>query len=339
MMMADVRPLDRRPPAASNGEAMVNANDNVNRPWPELPPKSRGPYVRLKERLSAPRTRRPLKTIGLLALVVAAVIGVLAVIVFVTRTYSLDTATYPGAIHRLTIDTDTGEVSVVGSDRADVLVLWQRRYSLIKPHVDRGLRDGALQLRSRCPGVSFRCAVVFGSQVPAATATSIRTGSATVDMQDLRGPVEVTTQTGQVTLQQVAAPIHVVTGSGPVSLASLRGDLVVRTASAPIELRDIHGQADLTTESASITGNALAVRALVARTGSGWVTATFDSPPEHVDLRSVSGQVNLQIPAGHYRLQLDAPAGRVHLVGVVNDPTAPRTIKISAGGGIELTSR
>jgi hypothetical protein len=169
---------------------MVNANDNVNRPWPELPPKSRGPYVRLKESLSASWARRPLKAIGLLALVVAALIGVLAVILFVTRTHSLDTATYPGAIQRLTIDTDTGEVSVVGSDRADVLVLWQRRYSLIKPRVDRGLRDGALQLRSRCPGVSFRCAVVLGSQVPGATATSIRTRSATVDMQDLGGPVE-----------------------------------------------------------------------------------------------------------------------------------------------------
>jgi hypothetical protein len=318
---------------------MVNANDNVNRPWPELPPKSRGPYVRLKERVSAAWAWRPVKVIGLLVLVVAALIGVLAVVLFVTRTYSLDTATYPGAIKRLTIDSDSGEVSVVGSDRADVLVLWQRRYSLIKPRVDRGVRDGALQLRSRCPGVSFRCAVVVGSQVPGATPTSIRTRSASVDMQDLGGPVEVTTQTGQVTLQQVAAPIHIVTGSGPVSLAGLQGDLVVRTASAPIELRDVHGLADLTTQSASITGNALALRALMARTGSGWVTATFDAPPVHVDLRSVSGQVNVQVPAGHYRLQLDAPAGQVHLDGVVNDPTAPRTIKISAGGGIALTSR
>jgi DUF4097 and DUF4098 domain-containing protein YvlB len=271
--------------------------------------------------------------------VVAALIGVLAVVLFVTRTYSLDTATYPGAIQRLTVDTDSGQVSVVGSDRADVLVLWQRRYSLIKPRVDRGVRDGALHLRSRCPAVSFRCAVVLGSQVPGATATSIRTRSATVDLQNLGGPVDVTTQTGQVTLQQVAASIRIVTGSGPVSLATLRGDLVVRTASAPIELRDLQGQADLTTGSAAITGNALALRALMARTGSGWVTATFDAPPVHVDLRSVSGQVNVQLPAGHYRLQLDAPAGQVHLDGVVNDPTAPRTIKISAGGGIEITSR
>jgi hypothetical protein len=318
---------------------MVDANDNVNPPWPQLPPKSRGPYVRLKESLGVPWARRSLKAIGLLVLLVAALIGALAVVLFVTRTYSLDTATYPGAIQRLTIDTDTGQVSVVGSDRADVLVLWQRRYSLIKPRVDRGVRDGALQLRSRCPGVSFRCAVVLGSQVPGATTTSIRTRSATVDMQDLGGPVDVTTQTGEVTVQQVAAPIHIVTRSGPVSLASLQGDLVVHTASAPIELRDMHGQADLTTESGSITGNGLTLRVLMARTGTGWVTATFDAAPEHLDLRSVSGQVNIQIPAGHYRLELDAPAGQVHLNGVVNDPTAPRTIKISAGGGIELTRR
>jgi hypothetical protein len=318
---------------------MVNANDNMNRPWPELPPKSRGPYVRLKESLSAPWARRPLKAVRRLVLLVGALIGVLAVVLFVTRTYSLDTATYPGAIQRLIIDADTGAVSVVGSDRTDVVVLWQRRYSLIRPRVDRGVRDGALQLRSRCPGVSFRCAVILGSQVPGATATSIRTRSAPVDMQNLRGPVDVATQTGQVTLQQVAAPIHIVTGSGPVSLASLRGDLVARTGSAPIELRDIHEQANLTTGSGSITGNALGLRALTARTGSGWMTATFDAPPEHVDLRSVTGQVNIQLPAGHYRLELDAPAGQVHLNGVVNDPTAPRTIKISTGGGIELTSR
>jgi Putative adhesin len=318
---------------------MADANDNLNRPWPELPPKSRGPYVRLKEGLAAPRARRSLKAAGLVVLLVAALIGALAVVLFVTRTYSLDTATYPGPVRRLAIDTDTGEVSVVGSDRRDVLVLWQRRYSLIKPRVDRQLRDRALQLRSRCPAASFRCAVVLGSQVPAATATSVRTRSATVDMQDLGGPVEVTTRTGQVTLQQMAGPVQVVTGSGPVSLAGLRGELAVRTASAPIELRDLHGPTDLTSESGSITGNALALPVLRTRTGSGWVTASFDTPPQQVDVRSVSGQVSLQVPAGRYRLELDAPAGQVHLDGVVDDPAAPRTIRISAGGGIALTSR
>lgn len=125
----------------------------------------------------------------------------------------------------------------------------------------------------------------------------------------------------------------------PLSLAGLWGDLVVRAASAPIELRDVGGRADLTIGSGSITGDALTVRALTARTGSGWVTATFDSPPEHVDLHSVSGQLSIELPAGHCRLELAAPAGRLHVNGIVNDPTAPRTVKISTGGGIELTSR
>jgi len=68
------------------------------------------------------------------------------------------------------------------------------------------------------------------------------------------------------------------------------------------------------------------------------VTATFDAPSERVAVRSASGEVILQVPAGHYRLDLHAPAGRVHLEGMVDDPAAARTIRISTGGGIDIRS-
>jgi len=308
------------------------------RPWPEPPPKSIGPYARVKEGLSRPWPRRLLKAAGLLVLAVTALVAVLAVVLFVTRTYSLGTATYPGAVRRLAVDADTGEVSAVGSDRHDTLALWQRRYSLIRPRVDRGVRDGTLQLRSRCPTASFHCAVIIGAQVPRATATSVRTRSAPVTVQDLSGPVDVTTRSGQVTIERVAAPVHIDTESGGITLTDLRGGLAARTVSAPIELRGVHGRADLTSQSGAITANAQVLEAFVARTRSGWVTATFDAPPERVDVRSASGEVILQVPAGHYRLDLHAPAGRVHLEGMVDDPAAARTIRISTGGGIDIRS-
>ncbi len=311
---------------------------SVDHRWPELPPKSRGPAARLREGLNNPRVRRRLWAAGLVMLAAVGLVAFLAVVLYVTRTYSFDSASYPGAVRRLDVEADFGEVNAVGSDRSDTLTLWQLRYSLIKPRLERGVLDGTLQIRSHCPAASFRCAVILGSQVPKATAVSVRTRSALVAVQNLNGPVAITTQSGEVTVDHVAAPVHVDTGSGAITLTGLQGDFAARTVSAPIELQDVHGRADVSSESGTITGNAQALETFQARTGSGWVTATFDAPPERVDVRSASGEVNLRVPAGSYRLDLDAPPGRVRLRGVRDDPAATRTIKITTGGGINLSA-
>jgi ferric-dicitrate binding protein FerR (iron transport regulator) len=309
--------------------------DSIERPWPELPPKSTGPIARLREALDDPRVRRRLRAGGLLVL---ALLAVLAVVLFVTRTYSFDSASYPGSVRRLTIEADSGEVSAIGSDRSDTLALWQLRYSVIRPRFERGVRDGTLRLRSHCPAASFRCTVIIGSQVPKATAVSIRTRSAQVAVQDLDGPVAITTKSGEVTVAHVAAPVHVDSGSGAVSLTGLQGDIAARTDSAPMELEDLHGRADLSSDSGAITGNAQALEVFRARTASGWVTATFDAPPQRIDVRSASGEVDVTVPAGGYRLDLEAPPGRIRLDGVSDDPAATRTIKIATGGGIHLST-
>jgi hypothetical protein len=308
-----------------------------DRHWPELPPKGR--YARLTDRLSTPRTQRLLRVTGRLLILAIALILVLALALFVSRTYSLDSATYPGTVQRLDVDAGTGEAAVVGSDRRDIFVMWQRRYSLIKPQIQRQMRGGTLQLRSRCPRTSLRCAVILGSQVPERIAVSIRTRSAPATAQNLRGPLDITTLSGDVTAQHIAAPVRVDTSTGKMILDDLQGDLVAKTVSAPIQLHDIRGQIRLISESGSITGAGWVTRALDAQTATGWVTAEFGTPPGRIDIRSVSGQVTLSVPAGHYRLELEAPAGQITVNGIVDDPTSTRTIKISTGGGIVLTGR
>jgi len=292
----------------------------------------------MKEGLSDPRTRRWLKIVGMAVLVTIGLVATLGIVLFVTRTYSLDSVTYPASVRRLAVEADIGEVTAVGSDRPDTLTLWQRRYSVIKPRVERGVRDGTLEIRSHCPAASFRCSVIFGSQVPKATEVSVRTRSAAVTVQDLNGPVAITTRSGAVTVVDVAARVSIDTRSGPVTLATSRGDIAARTVSSPIELRAVQGRVDLSSEAGAITGNAQAVEVFEARTGSGWVTATFIAPPRRVEVRSASGEVNLLVPAGRYRLDLRAPAGRIRLEGVVDDPGATRTIKVTTGGGIHLAT-
>ncbi len=265
---------------------------NAYRPWPALPPVSKGPYARVKRWLSTPRALRLRAVAGRLLLLAVVLTLALAALLYVTRTYSLDSATYPATVHRLAVDADAGPVTAVGSDRRDSFAFWQRRYSLVKPRVEDAVRGDTLELHSRCPRVSFRCAVVLGAQVPTGTAVTIR---------------------------------------------SRAGDLVAQTVSAPIEVHDVRGQVDLTSGSGSVTGSGRFGQAFAARTGTGWVTMTFQEPPEHIDIRSASGQVDLDLPQGRYRLDLAAPANQVHLHGVTDDPTAARTITISTRGGIVLT--
>ena len=312
---------------------------SADRPWPELPPKSTGPYARLKDSLSDPKVRRWLRVAGLVLLGAAGLVIVLGVVLFATRTYSFDTATVPpGAVRGLDVDSDVGEVSAIGSDRRDTLALWQLRYSLVKPRLEHTVSDGTLRLRSRCPATSFRCSVILGSQVPRQTAVSVRTRDASVTVQDVSAPVAVSTRSGAVTMDHVTARVRIDSSSGPVTLSGLAGDVAARTVSAPIEAVDTHGRADLTTDSGPITCNAQAVDMFRARTGSGWVTVNFNVPPQRVEVRSASGEVDLRVPAGPYRLELQSPAGRVRLEGVRSDPSATRVLRIATGGGIHISA-
>lgn len=311
----------------------------VDRPWPDLPPVSKSPYARLKERLSFSAAGRVRKIARLFLLVLVAVILAVGVVLYVTRTYSFDTATYPSSVHGVVVDADIGEIDAVGTDRPDALLIWQRRYSLIRPTIQRGVSGDMLHVRSHCPPVSFRCAVILGFQVSNRTALSIHSNSAPVGVQSLSAPVDITTQSGETAVQHVAAPVDVRSSNGNVSLDDIRGDIVAKTGSAPIELHDIHGRIHLATDSGTVTGTNWDTPALEAQTNTGWITTDFSTPPTQVDIRSSSGQITLYLPAGRYRLELDAPVGKVHVRGIVNDPTAKRVVRIHTGGGIILNAR
>ncbi|HZC98898.1 MAG TPA: hypothetical protein VFA46_01495 [Actinomycetes bacterium] len=53
------------------------------------------------------------------------------------------------------VDAGPGDLTVVGSDRSDVLALWQQRYSLVKPRVDREVRDVDDPTATRTSGASI----------------------------------------------------------------------------------------------------------------------------------------------------------------------------------------
>lgn len=286
--------------------------------------------------LGTPRGHRAVKVVGLSVALPLALLTALAVTLFVTRTYRLDDATWPGTIRQVVVDAGPGDVSVVGSDRPDVFALWQQRYSLVKPRIEHEVRGDVLALRSRCPATSFRCAVVFGAQLPRATAVSLRSGSAPLTVSGISGGVQASSRSGAVTVQDVDGPVRIDGGSGKLSLQHVSGAISARTGSGAVDLNDVNGRAEVTTGAGTITSNASRMTVFTAGSDSGWVTAGFTAPPQRVEIHSSSGAVTLQLPKGRYRLSLHAPPGKVSLSGISNDPTATRTITVTSGASVAL---
>ena len=313
-----------------------------NRPWwPDATPRRLGPYGRARQRLRSPAARRLRLLVAWLLLGAVALVALGAAVLFVSRTYSLGDATYPAGVRGVELDADgAGEIAAVESDRADVLVLWQRRYSLLRPRVERGLAAGTVRVHASCPAFSFRCAVILGAQVPKGTALAIRTRTAPASVAASTGPVELSSGSGAVEVRQASGPVRFDSASGRVSVLDLHGDLTGRSGAGQVLLQDVSGRVDVTTGSGAVTADGQVAPVFTVRSGSGWVTAAFAAPPGRVDVRSGSGAVTLTLPRGRYRFDLRAGAGRVHVdPGVVDDPAAARSVHVSAGADIVVEAR
>lgn len=121
--------------------------------------------------------------------------------------------------------------------------------------------------------------------------------------------------------------------SSPVRVQGLAGELAVRSVSGPLDLRELSGRLHLTTVSGAVTGTRLrledslkletvsaavsltdsTIPAISANTVSGQVRLQTALGAGPYDLRSVSGDVWLDMPAAMpCRVEMHSLSGRVH---------------------------
>lgn len=135
--------------------------------------------------------------------------------------------------------------------------------------------------------------------VGAARAT-VRSGSGSVKLTDIAGPVDVTSD------------------SGPVSLNAVRGDVLVATGSGPI------------------TGDALGA-ATTVESGSGPVRLAFASAAT-VRATTANGPIHIAVPTGRYDVTTDS-LPHYTAVEVTDEPGAPTVISArSRSGPVTVTS-
>jgi DUF4097 and DUF4098 domain-containing protein YvlB len=154
--------------------------------------------------------------------------------------------------------------------------------------------------------IARNISISYDVTVPARTTVSARTGSGSIDIGDLSGPVDANTGSGSITVGRVAGAVIAGTGSGGIAVTGA-GSLNARTGSG------------------SIRGSAVA-GALTASSGSGSVHVA-QSGKGDVNVSSSSGDVEVTGVEGAARVS--ASSGSIVVEG---RPAGPWDVHSSSGG-------
>ena len=225
-----------------------------------------------------------------------------------SRRLDFDT-TESATVSRITVLPGAGDVTVRATGPATgVRVKRVLRYQGDQPDTTYEIRGGELILDTEC---GPHCSVSYEVTAPPGVRVQGETGSG-----DL-----VLTKTGPVDLRL---------GSGNIQVAGATGAVRAETGSGNIEVQDVAAPVDLHAASGDITALRLGGQ-VAAETGSGNVTVELDRPAS-ARVRASSGDVELVVPAGRYRVRSSTGSGDAQL-GVTDDPGASLVLDVGTGSG------
>ncbi|WP_371652617.1 MULTISPECIES: DUF4097 family beta strand repeat-containing protein [unclassified Streptomyces] len=205
-------------------------------------------------------------------------------------------------VRTIQVDAGSAELTVTPGVEGEVRIQERLSWSLRKPKVAKEWDGDTLKLRPECDGrfavTSLGCSVELDLTVPAGVALKVNSGSGTVRVSGLTGPVDVDGGSGTVKLYGVRGPINASVGSG-----SFSGDAIGSTKA------EVHS-------------------------GSGHAELEFAAPPREVTASTGSGSVDLRLPAGsRYRVEGTKGSGARDIEDSLRDPASDRRITVSSGSG------
>ena len=145
----------------------------------------------------------------------------LVMVVWWAATTEERTSTYlvRGTVNGVTLDIDDADVDIVGGgSQAALQVSHTDRFSFGHPaEARRTVRDGVLNLRSRCPATLIgSCSAAYRLRVPDNVPVTIRTSSGSISSSGYRGSARVDTSSGNVNFNGWCGfnlQVHALTGN------------------------------------------------------------------------------------------------------------------------------
>ena len=135
--------------------------------------------------------------------------------------------------------------------------------------------------------------IEYDLTVPAETKLRSNTGSGSVIVDGIRGPVNAETGSGSVTISKIGDEVRAHTGSGRMELESIRGNVDAHTGSGSIRASAIAGRIVADTGSGGVQVEQTSSGDIRAHTGSGGVTV--HTPKEGFELRAHTGSGSITV--------------------------------------------
>src|SRR5262245_1728019 len=159
-------------------------------------------------------------------------------------THSTPTSTRTlAAAKTVEIEGSSGDISVVETDRSDILLTTKKQRSVFSaPHSNVSFSGERLRLDAGCPGFQLwgndaGCSVSYTLEVPRDTAVRLVTHSGDVSAEDLAADADLETRSGDVDASGIAGALRLQTRSGDVDADSVSTDISASTRSGDVDLR------------------------------------------------------------------------------------------------------
>ncbi len=172
------------------------------------------------------------------------------------------------------------------------------------------IRDGVLNIDTDC---GDNCSVSYDIEAPLNVAVSGELRSGDIGLTGV-GKSDVTVTSGDIMVSKAKGDVRAKATSGDISVVDSTGRATVLSTSGDVRALNIDGGVE-------------------ARTTSGDVDVHL-TKANSVIAHATSGDVNVIVPAGSYKINADITgSGDNRIVGVINDPAAKFLIDMSAASG------
>lgn len=248
-----------------------------------------------------------------------------------------DTRELDETITAVSLDVDSGGVTIVGSDAGALTVYRRAEWSAVPPEMSLEVVDGVLILTSSCTAGQIICRAEHELHLPPGVSVEGVVGSGGFIGEGFIGDLNLNIGSGGAVLEDGEGALTLDIGSGGVVVDGHSGDITVDVGSGGAVLSEVSGDLALFVSSGGVVADGLTSSSVLAEVSSGGLSLDFDARPTLIDGDVSSGGAQVEVPAGSYHLDLSAGSGGINIDGVQDDPESEDVIRLNvSSGGINL---
>jgi hypothetical protein len=226
-----------------------------------------------------------------------------------------DTTTIADRVEGVITNLDGADITVTGVRSSGAEVVQTLRWSAVEPAVSVRNINGILYIDARCPPEQLTCSVALDVTVPEAAWLDLSSGQ------------------GNITVSRVLSQLVAATGAGDITVQDTDGTVRLEAGKGSIDITGVTGDIDLYSGSGDIQGRQLSVGWLTAASDDGDIRIDTSTVPSRLGLFTEDGDVQAQVPAGAYAVDVNTGDGEIDISGITLQNASAQQIDIQTQSG------